>query len=164
MNSILRQFKGQDHGPLVQFIKYGIAGAVATLIHVILFYFLALQVMPALNRKDVLAGLLHLRVVPVSDAVRARNSMIDNVAAFMFSNLTAYLINIAWVFKPGRHHPVLEIGYFYLVSGASTLIGSVLMGWLIHHYGTTTTLAFGANVLVSLMINFVLRKYLIFKG
>ena len=111
-----------------------------------------------------LAGLLHLNITPVTDAVRARNSVIDNVVAFVFSNLTAYLINIAWVFKSGRHHRVLEIGYFYLVSGASTFIGSSLMGFLIHRYGVTTTLAFGSNVLVSLMINFVLRKYVIFKG
>jgi len=28
----------------------------------------------------------------------------------------------------------------------------------------TTTLAFGANIFVSLMINFALRKFFIFKG
>jgi hypothetical protein len=38
------------------------------------------------------------------------------------------------------------------------------MGFLIHHFGVITTLAFGANVVVSLLINFVLRKYFIFKG
>ena len=30
--------------------------------------------------------------------------------------------------------------------------------------GMTTTVAFGASILISLMINFVLRKCLIFKG
>jgi hypothetical protein len=38
------------------------------------------------------------------------------------------------------------------------------MGFLIHHYGISTTKAFGCNVIVSLLINFVLRKYLVFKG
>jgi hypothetical protein len=37
------------------------------------------------------------------------------------------------------------------------------MGFLIHTYGTTTTTAFLANILVSLMINFFIRKHVIFK-
>ena len=164
MRNFLRQFKGRQHGPLVQFIKYGIAGAIATAVHVSLFYFCAVKLLPALNQGDALAGLLHLHVVVVSDAIRARNSVIDNVIAFMFSNLTAYLINIIWVFESGRHNRVVEIGFFYLVSGISTFIGSALMGFLIGRFGITTTVAFGANVIVSLMINFVLRKRVVFKG
>ena len=164
MRHILRQFRGREHGPLVQFIKYGIAGGVATAVHISLFYFCAIKLFPALNPGDALAGLLHLRVVEVSDVIRARNSIVDNVIAFIFSNLTAYLINIVWVFESGRHHRLLEIGFFYLVSGVSTLIGSGLMGLLIGRFGVTTTVAFGANVITSLMINFILRKRFVFKG
>ena len=90
--------------------------------------------------------------------------MLDNLVAFLFSNLTAYLLNIFWVFKAGRHHWLLEIGLFYLVSGISVVLGSTLMGYLIHHFGLVTTQAFGANVLTSLLINYMLRKYVIFKG
>jgi putative flippase GtrA len=164
MQNFLQQFKGRQHGPLVQFIKYAVAGAIATVVHICLFYFLALQVLPALNQQDVLAGVLHLRVVAASDAIRARNSVVDNLIAFIFSNLTAYLINILWVFESGRHHRVLEIAFFYLVSGISTILGSLLMGFLIGRFGVMTTLAFGANAAVSLIINYVLRKRLIFKG
>jgi putative flippase GtrA len=164
MRNFLRQFKGRQHGPLVQFIKYGIAGVIATAVHISLFYFLAIKLLPALNQHDALAGLLHLRVVEVSDAIRARNSVINNVIAFMFSNLTAYLINIVWVFESGRHHRVVEIGIFYLISGVSTFIGSALMGVLIGRFGITTTVAFSASVVTSLLINFVLRKRLVFKG
>jgi putative flippase GtrA len=164
MRDFLNQFKGRQHGPLVQFIKYGIAGGIATAVHISLFYFCAVKLLPALNPGDALAGLLHLPVAEVSDVIRARNSIIDNVMAFIFSNLTAYLINIAWVFESGRHHRVLEIGFFYLVSGISTFIGSAVMGFLIGRFGVMTTVAFGSNVVVSLLINFVLRKYMIFKG
>jgi len=163
MRDFLRQFKGREHGPVVQFIKYAIAGAVATVVHVSLFYFLASKIFPALNPTDVLVGLLHLPAAAVANVVRARNSMIDNGIAFIFSNLTAYLINIKWVFESGRHHPLIEIGSFYLVSGISVVIGSSLMGFLIAHFGIMTTVAFGANGLTSLLINFVLRKYFIFK-
>jgi putative flippase GtrA len=164
MRHILKQFKGRQHSPLVQFIKYGIAGGIATAVHISLFYFCAVKLLPALNQGDALAGLLRLHVPEVSDVIRARNSVIDNLVAFIFSNLTAYLININWVFEAGRHHRVIEIGLFYLVSGISVVVGSTLMGVLIGRFGITTTVAFGANVFASLMINFVLRKFVIFKG
>ena len=90
--------------------------------------------------------------------------MLDNLVAFLFSNLTAYLLNIFWVFRAGRHHWFIEIGLFYLVSGTSVVVGGALMGYLIHHFGLVTTQAFGANVLASALINFGLRKYVIFKG
>jgi putative flippase GtrA len=164
MRDLLKQFTGREHTPLVQFIKYGICGTIATGVHIGLFYVCAYKLMPALSAQDPVAQALHLNVAPVSDTVRARNSMIDNGVVFIISNLTAYLLNIVWVFKPGRHHWLVEIGLFYLVSGISVVIGSSLMGWLIQHFGMLTTLAFGANVIVSFMINFVLRKYVIFKG
>jgi putative flippase GtrA len=164
MRNLLNQFTGRQHTPLVQFIKYAIAGAIATVVHITLFYFGALVLMPALTPADPVAKLLHLHVGLVSDAVRTRNSIIDNGVAFLFSNLTAYLINIFWVFESGRHNRVHEILYFYLVSGISVFIGSSIMGFLIHHFGIMTTIAFGANVVVSLLINYALRKYFIFKG
>jgi len=164
MRHILIQFKGNDnHTPLIQFLKYGIAGGLATTVHIGLFYWMAMRWLPALNEHDVIASLLHLSVPEVSHSIRARNSMIDNTVAFLFSNLTAYIINIVWVFERGRHHPALEFLFFYAVSGVSILIGSVLMGALIHSFGMTTTAAFFANVFVSLMINFFLRKHVIFK-
>ena len=164
MRNLLSQFTGRQHSPLVQFIKYAIAGAIATVVHVSLFYCFAFKLMPALTPGDPVAKLLHVQVGLVSDAIRARNSIIDNGVAFLFSNLTAYLINIFWVFESGRHNRVREILFFYLVSGISTGIGSVLMGFLIHHFGMVTTIAFAANGIVSLLINYGLRKYFIFKN
>ncbi|MGD1018412.1 MAG: GtrA family protein [Verrucomicrobiia bacterium] len=164
MRNLLNQFTGRQHSPLVQFIKYAIAGVIATVVHVSLFYCCALKLMPGLTPNDPVAKLLHVQVGLVSDAVRARNSVIDNGVAFLFSNLTAYLINIVWVFESGRHNRVREILFFYLVSGISVALGSALMGFLINHFGVITTLAFGANAVVSLLINYALRKYFIFKG
>lgn len=164
MRNILRQFTGREHGPVVQFIKYAVAGGIATAVHIVVFYCLATWAFPALGQNDVVASLLHLHVTPVTDAIRARNSVIDNGITFFFSNMVAYLINIFWVFESGRHNRVLEIAFFYMVSGISTVIGTLLMGFLIKQFGIMTTIAFGANALVSLMINYVLRKKLIFKG
>jgi putative flippase GtrA len=164
MKDILAQFTGRRHGPLVQFIKYAIAGGVATGVHISLFYLCAFKIFPALGPNDPLLRVLHASAVSLPDAIRARNSMIDNALAFLVSNLTAYLMNIAWVFESGRHNRIIEIGFFYLVSGISMVIGSTLMGVLIDRLGLATTLAFGANILTSLVFNYVLRKFLIFKG
>jgi putative flippase GtrA len=164
MQELLRQFKGREHGPLVQFIKYAIAGGVATVVHIAVFYCLALWAFPALGQNDVVAKLLHVNVTLVSDAMRSRNSMINNGIAFLFSNAVAYSINVLWVFESGRHHRVLEFAFFCMVSGISMVIGTALMGFLIRQFGLMTTVAFGANALVSLMINYILRKKLIFKG
>ena len=164
MKHIVRQFAGREHTPFIQFVKYGISGAAATLVHIALFYLLACKLMPAISPGDRIASLLNLCVEHVPDGIRARNAMVDNTVAFLFSNLTAYLINIWWVFKSGRHHPFLEVLFFYLVSGVSIIIGSALMGFLIHTFGMTTTSAFFANVVVALLINFVMRKHFVFDG
>lgn len=164
-HSLVKQFTSREHHtPVVQFIKYSIAGGIATAVHISCFYIMALWILSALNSHDVVAGALHLTVPEVSDGLRARNSVIDNVVAFLFSNLTAYIVNVVWVFKPGRHHRVLEFIYFTLVSATSMAVGSSLMGVLIKSLGITTTLAFSANLVASLAINFVMRKYVVFKG
>ena len=73
-------------------------------------------------------------------------------------------MNRLFVFKPGRHHIVIEFLLFLAVSAISMTVGTTLMGVLIKHFGVQTTYAFGANVLSSLLINYVMRKFLVFKG
>ena len=87
-----------------------------------------------------------------------------NVIAFMFSNLVAYLLNIYWVFVPGRYSWIVEIILFYVVSGFAMMIGTVLMGFLIRQFGMLTTYAFGSNIFTAVMINYVMRKFVIFSG
>ena len=76
----------------------------------------------------------------------------------------AYLINIYWVFVPGRYHWVLEITLFYLVSGVAIVIGTSIMGVLIRRFGMLTTYAFASNLFAALMINYAMRKFFIFNG
>jgi hypothetical protein len=78
--------------------------------------------------------------------------------------LAAYLINIYWVFVPGRFHWIVEIALFYLVSGVAIAIGTVIMGALIRRFGMLTSYAFTSNLFVALMINYAMRKYFIFSG
>jgi putative flippase GtrA len=153
-----------DHPILIQFIRYVIAGGVATAAHITLFHLIAWKIFPSLEAKDYAVRFFRLKIREVNDYSRARNSMIGNVIAFLFSNMVAYLINILWVFERGRHSLAIEILLFYLVSGISMAIGTVLMGLLIRRLHLLTTFAFGANLVSAVMINYVLRKYMIFLG
>ncbi len=148
----------------MQFIKYGIAGGIATVFHTTVFFLLAWKILPAITATDPIAGFLHVPPADITDSVRAFHAAIDNAIAFMFSNLLVYFINVAWVFERGRHSLWKEIAMFYLVAGVSVAIGIGLQSFLIDYYGINTTYAFGAMILVCLMINYLVRKYFIFKG
>ena len=161
---IIEQLMGTEAGPVIQFIKYGLAGGLATGVHIILFHLCAWKIFPALQDKDFAVKLFKLPVYQLDDSKRCRNSMIDNGLAFMFSNMGAYILNILWVFERGRHNLFMEIGLFYLVSGISVLIGTALMGYLIKRFSMRTTYAFLANIVSAVFINYAMRKFFIFKG
>ena len=161
----VEQFKGiETSGPVVQFIKYGLAGGIATVVHIFVFHLVAWKVFPSLGKDDFVVVMLGLSVVEVDVASRSINSMLSNFIAFICGNFTAYILNILYVFKAGRHNRFVEIVLFYLVSGTSALVGTALMGLLIRLYGLQTTYAFVANMVSAVAINYVMRKYFIFKG
>jgi len=170
MKSIIEQFKGREASPLIQFIKYGIAGGAATVVCIVTFYIMSIFVLNALSPDDAVIELmrkflgLNIDIAPLADGIRARNAAINNSAAFVASNFVCYLINIAWVFKPGRHHWAVEIGLFYLVSGVSFALGTGLQTWLIAQFGIQTTIAFSSNLVTALLINYAMRKFVIFNG
>ena len=160
----MEQFTGREAGAVIQFIKYALAGGLATGIHIILFHLCAWKIFPALQEDDFAVKLFKLPVHQLDDSLRSRNSMIDNGIVFIFSNLCAYIINILWVFERGRHNLFVEIGLFYLVSGISVIIGTALMGYLIKRFSMRTTYAFLANIVSAVLINYAMRKFFIFKG
>lgn len=162
--NLAHQFLSRDAGPVIQFVKYAIGGAVATLTHIAVFHLLAWKIWPALQTEDWFVRWLHISVSYRDNATRSRNSMIDNGIAFVISNFVAYIINILWVFKPGRYPWFVELGLFYLVSGGSMLVGTALMGFLIRRYGIRTTFAFTTNLVAALLINYAVRKFIIFHG
>ncbi len=149
---------------LIQFIKYGLVGGLATVTHIVVFHLAAWKLFPALQKEDHLVKLLNLELGPIEEHNRARNSMICNVLAFMVSNMVAYILNVLWVFEAGKHPFIIEIFLFYCVSGVSMLIGTLLMGLLIKRFGMLTTYAFAANIVSAVMINYAVRKFFIFHG
>jgi putative flippase GtrA len=153
-----------DAHPAVQFVKYAICGGIATATNIVIFFLLGWRLLPCLKPDEFLVRLLHLQVPVIDDAARWKHAVAANTVAFVFSNLVAYLLNIRFVFKAGRHHRLVELGLFYAVSGVSFVVGTSLMGWLIGQFGVGATVAFGSNIVVALLINYAMRKFVIFKG
>lgn len=149
---------------IIQFIKYALAGGLATAVHIAVFHVIAWKIFPALQPHDHAVRLFRLRIREINDYQRARNSMICNALAFLVANMVAYLTNIMWVFERGRHGFLVEISLFYLVSGISVALGTSLMGVLIRRFGMLTTYAFAANIVTAVLINYAVRKFFIFQG
>ena len=116
MKRILQQFFQREAHPVVQFIKYGIAGGLATAVDVLVFYFLSWKVFPALTANDAVVKLLGISVAMIDEFIRSRHYLLNKTITFLFSNLTAYIVNILWVFEPGRHKKWMEFALFYTVS------------------------------------------------
>ena len=157
-------YLSHDAPPLVQFVKYGLAGGLATVTHVLAFFLVGFLLFPCVTDNDPLVKLFGLVAPAVDEALRARHAVFSNVVAFFVSNTVCYLANRWFVFRPGRHHVVIEFLLFLAVSAVSMIIGTTLMGVLIQRFGIETTYAFGANILSSLAINYAMRKFFVFKG
>jgi len=157
-------YLSHDAPPLIQFIKYGLAGGVATAAHILTFFLVGLFLFPCVGQDDILVRIFGLTAPIIDEALRARYAIYSNATAFLVSNTVCYIINRLFVFRPGRHHVFIEFMLFFAVSAVSVGIGTVLMGVLIQEFGMQTTYAFGANILSSLAINYLMRKFFVFSG
>ena len=163
INQLKRQL-GHDVHPMVQFIKYGVIGGLSTGISVVVTFYLCWKVIPCLTENDPLVRLLRITVVPPDESVRGLSSVYCNGIGFVVSNAVCYILNRLFVFKPGRHHIVVEFLLFFGVSGLSWGFGTSMQYGLIEYYGMQTSGAIFINILCALFVNFAMRKFVIFKG
>jgi putative flippase GtrA len=94
---------------------------------------------------------------------RAWNNQIANVLAFIFSNGFAYVTNALWVFKGGRHSRRREFVYFTIISLISLTIGSIGGPLMIALFGISDQMALINFILVSMVVNYLGRRYLVFQ-
>lgn len=153
-----------DTHPFIQFIKYGIAGVAATITDITVFFLLSWLVIAGLTPDDPVVRFFGLQVAPLDTNTQAVHYVINRFLTFLVSNFVAYVLNVLFVFKPGRHSRLKEFTLFYLVSGISFAIGTGLGSGIIAIFHTTTSVAFLANMAASLAINYAARKFFIFKG
>lgn len=164
LRALLRHHLSHEAHPFIQFLKYAFAGGIATATHIFFFFLFGFFVFPCVTQDDILVRLLHLAAPVVEETLRVRYANYSNFCAFLIANTVCYFLNRLFVFKPGRHHVILEFLLFLGVSAISATLGAAIMSVLIGQFGIQTTYAFVANIFTSLAINYALRKYFVFKG
>ena len=140
----------------VQFVKYGVSGVLSMAVLLAIVLGLSATVIPALDWSTIDGE-------PISDTLRQRNLVINNIIAFPFSNFAAYLLNVWLVFTPGRHSRSRELGIFTLISGISFFAGLFGGPLLIARFGIPTFFAQLSFAVTSALVNFVCRKFIVFK-
>lgn len=163
---LFRQFFGRSGTahPVVQFCKYAAVGVLATLVNIAVFSVFAWRVFPCITADDFVVKLFGLVPPEIDEAARARLSAYCSVAGFVVSDVFCYLINRAFVFKPGKLPMWLEFLSFTAVGAFAAFLGTAIQAWLIAGFGVQTSAAFLVCILTSLAFNYVLRKFFIFKG
>ena len=164
MKAALKKMLSHDAPPVVQFLKYAFVGAFATVINLVVAEACAAWVIPCLGADDVLVTKLGFPTAAVSDSVRALRAMGCNFIGFVIANLVCWALNRMFVFRPGRHHWALELALFFGGSALAVVIGNGIIYLLISIYGAQTTWAFVVNVFASVLINYAVRKFYVFKG
>ena len=151
-------------GLLVQIVKYGLIGVLATIINLLVAELAAAYVWPCLGPDDLFVKHCGFSSVNIADATRATLAVYCNFVGFFVANLVCWLLNRKYVFQPGRHNWFVEYLLFLAGSGFAILCGSGLIWALVKYQGMQTTYSFVINVMVSVAVNFVVRKFFVFKG
>ena len=159
-----RRFLSHDSGPFAQFVKYGAIGVASTLVQMAVFYLLASTACRCLGPDDWAVKWFGLPHVDVPHAVRGFRFAVDTVIGFSVANVFCWLMNRAFVFRPGKFVWYKEFGMFFGAAAGAMAIATGLSWILINWGGLQTTAAVVIEVAVSFIVNFVARKFFIFKG
>lgn len=160
----LTRFLSHECGPFAQFVKYGVIGVLATCVQMVGFYLLAATCLRCLGSDDWAVRFAGLPSVEVSDGVRAFRAAVATACGFTVANVFCWLMNRWFVFKPGKYRWYVEFSLFFGVAALATLVALGVQSLLIKYFGMMTTAAVIVEVLVSFLMNFFVRKFVIFKG
>ena len=156
-SEVWRRLRERDMPWTVQLCVYGVCGVLATVISVGQVMLLSRYVIPAYERMMVHGA-------EITDGLRAKNLLINNTIAFLTTNVIVYFLNVLLVFKRGRHHPWAEFFFFTLINAISFVLSQVAGPWLVKEFGVPTNVAILSNAVFAALINFIARKFFVFKG
>ena len=161
---LVRRFLSHDSGPFAQFVKYGVIGVLSTCVQMIGFYLLAATCLKCLGTDDWAVRFLGLPSVEVSDGVRAFRAAVATAGGFTVANIFCWMMNRLFVFKPGKFRWYVEFLMFFGVAALATVVALGVQSLLIKYFGMMTTAAVIVEVVASFLMNFFVRKFVIFKG
>ena len=161
---MVRRFLSHDSGPFAQFVKYGAIGVLSTCVQMIGFYLLAATCLKCLGADDWAVRFLGLPSVEVSDGLRAFRAAVATAGGFTVANIFCWIMNRLFVFKPGKFRWYVEFLMFFGVAALATVVALGVQSLLIRYFGMMTTAAVIVEVVASFLMNFFVRKFVIFKG
>ena len=104
---------------------------------------------------------------------RRNHSFINNTIAFLVATVVVYFLNIKFVFTSGRHSRQKEVFLFVAVSGISYVAGIIAVDLVFRYLSDMQALASITRYLsvianlgfavTSALVNYVCRKFIIFK-
>ncbi len=153
----------KEHAGL-QFFKYMVCGGLAFSVDYLIFNFSAIRLFPALAPDDFIARILGLSLEPISESLRLRNYWICMSMGFVCSNVVAYVTNVLFVFKGGKHKIHQEVALFFGVSLVAFLLSTVTGDVLIRFFEAQTSLSKVVAIVFAVLINYSGRKFFIFHG
>jgi putative flippase GtrA len=153
-HGVLKSLHAKDSPWLIQFGKYGMCGVIAVVMHSIINYSLGLTILPSVGEG-------------IDKDVKQHNLLISNSIAFFGSGIVAYWLNVTFVFTPGRHGKSKEISLFFIISAIAFFAGLLAIPLVFKALDTNKGIEHFANlgfIITSAMVNFLCRKFVIFKG
>ena len=164
-----KRFLSHDSGPFAQFVKYGAVGVMATCVQFAGFYALASTCLRCLTEDDravMLLGLPHAAFSGAEPWYASRwfLAAVATAVGFSVAYVFCWLMNRAFVFRPGKFAWYVEFALFFGAAAAATAVALVVQSLLIRFAGVTTSFAAVVEVIVSFLVNFFTRRFFIFKG
>ena len=154
--TIWRALMSRNAHPVLQFLKYGLCGVLAAIAHNLIMATLSLTIFPA-GKGMVVDG------VAISEAVRSHNLVLNNAISWPFGTIVSYWLNIQFVFTPGRHSRLVEMVLFWIVGAIGFFPGAYVVKWMAEDLSLPSTIAQLGFVFTSVAVNFLMRKFVIFK-
>lgn len=164
MSEFLSRVLSHDCGAVWQFVKYGLIGVLSTVVQTVVFYTFAITCLKCLKSDDWAVRLCSFPVSDVPDTLRAKRFTVATAIGFTFANVFCWLMNRLFVFEPGLYSWYIEFLMFFASSALAVGIAVYLSWALIKYFSIMTTAAVFLEISVSLMFNFLIRKFLIFNG
>ena len=164
MSETVAKILSHDCGPFWQFAKYAVIGVLSTVVQTCFFYLLASTFLKCLKCDDWAVRLLRLPSSDAGDALRAARFAAATAFAFTVANVFCWIMNRLFVFEPGAYSWYVELGMFFASSAFSVCLAMLLAWALIKYFSMMTTAAVFLEVAVSLIFNFLVRKFVIFKA
>ena len=164
--SNLSSFFFRKDGLYGQLVKYILCGGAAVAVDTFTFYFFAWLVFPCLRITDPVARLIQwagFTIKEVGADELNRNYWMIKGICFLLANTVVYVLNVLFVFNTGRHRKPVEILLFF-GSSLFQFFFIWLGGILIIVFKWEVTYANISMLMTSLLVNFVIRKKLVFKS